>query len=353
MGESLVRDRSEQPWLVMDVRLDDMGLDTGAFRVYAHLVRMAEAGAEMPALRAICERCRMSNGGVQRAIARLEEMGMVRVVRRSGRNRNQYVITAPSAWVSVDGAELSSGVNTVAFSDNLPMCCGESGDSGADGDDRRLYQMEIHKDSLCTKWRYTKTLCVPNGDTQKGICVPNGDTQVENGERGEGGGACTLYVPSSTPQNIKNMYPLPPLEDGFKGAIEGVSSEIENNNQMADLPLFGGEGDGEESEKEEGRRDGPVYSAGFVAFWSAYPKKVGKRAAWLVWKRGKLERLGYEIVKSIERHAAGRRWADGYIPDPRTFLNQGRWEDAVEVGCGVSGRREFDDVRGGNGLDEL
>ena len=353
MGESLVRDRSEQPWLVMDVRLDDMGLDTGAFRVYAHLVRMAEAAAEMPALRAICERCRMSNGGVQRAIARLEEMGMVRVVRRSGRNGNQYVITAPSAWVAVEGAELSSGVNVVAFPDNMQMGCGESGEGGGEGDDQRMYQMEIHSEAECTKWRYIQDGNVPNGDTFKGGNVLNGDTFSETGERGEGGGACTLYVPSSTPQNIKNMYPLPPLEEVSNGAIEGVSSEIENNNQMADLPLFGGEGDGGESEKEEGRRVGPVYSDGFLAFWSAYPKKVGKRAAWVVWQRGRLEAIGYDIVKSIDRHAEGRRWMDGFIPDPRTFLNQGRWEDAVEVSDGGCGRREFDDVRGGNGLDEL
>ncbi len=96
MGESLVRDRSEQPVLVMDVRILEMELDPGAFRVYAQLVRLEALGNKAPALRAIAEVCRMSQGGVQRAIARLEDIGLVRAIRRSGRAGNQYVITAQS-----------------------------------------------------------------------------------------------------------------------------------------------------------------------------------------------------------------------------------------------------------------
>lgn len=96
MGESLVSKMSEKQVLVMDVRILEMELDPGAFRVYAQLVRLEALGNKAPALRAIAEVCRMSQGGVQRAIARLEEMGMVRVNRRHGRGGNQYVIPAQS-----------------------------------------------------------------------------------------------------------------------------------------------------------------------------------------------------------------------------------------------------------------
>ena len=33
------------------------------------------------------------------------------------------------------------------------------------------------------------------------------------------------------------------------------------------------------------------------------------------------------ILAGVERAKASRNWVDGYIPNPQTWLNQGRWED--------------------------
>lgn len=65
---------------------------------------------------------------------------------------------------------------------------------------------------------------------------------------------------------------------------------------------------------------------GFAGFWSAYPRKVGRKPALALWAK----------LKQADRLAAladlgQRQWpADAtYIPHPRTYLSQRRWEDEV------------------------
>jgi hypothetical protein len=72
---------------------------------------------------------------------------------------------------------------------------------------------------------------------------------------------------------------------------------------------------------------------GFDEFWLAYPKKVGKQDAIRKWKNlrksGRLPPVG-ELVTALERQKTWEQWQkDGgqFIPNPATWLNQGRWED--------------------------
>jgi uncharacterized protein YdaU (DUF1376 family) len=77
--------------------------------------------------------------------------------------------------------------------------------------------------------------------------------------------------------------------------------------------------------------------AGFDAFWAAYPKKIGKQAAVAVWKRKKVNGLLPNVLKAIEAQKATEQWKrDGgqYIPNPATWLSQGRWDDEVESPAG-------------------
>ena len=37
------------------------------------------------------------------------------------------------------------------------------------------------------------------------------------------------------------------------------------------------------------------------------------------------------IADVLNRQKKDRRWGAGYIPDPTTYLNQERWDDAVEA----------------------
>jgi hypothetical protein len=70
----------------------------------------------------------------------------------------------------------------------------------------------------------------------------------------------------------------------------------------------------------------------FSAFWRAYPKKAGKAAALKVWKRLRpSESLSEAIVAAVATAGQSRQWREGYIPNPARWLNEGRWDDEVEV----------------------
>lgn len=72
-------------------------------------------------------------------------------------------------------------------------------------------------------------------------------------------------------------------------------------------------------------------SAAFNRFWQAYPRKVGKQAALKAFKKVK---VSVEIlVEAVEKQKHSSQWKKDngqYIPNPATWLNQGRWEDEVE-----------------------
>lgn len=70
----------------------------------------------------------------------------------------------------------------------------------------------------------------------------------------------------------------------------------------------------------------------FDQFWSAYPKKVGKDAARKAFDKRKPDAaLVRQMGQAIEWQKRREQWQkeDGrFIPNPATWLNQGRWEDA-------------------------
>lgn len=67
----------------------------------------------------------------------------------------------------------------------------------------------------------------------------------------------------------------------------------------------------------------------FERFWKVYPVKSGKgdaRKRWLKLKPS--EELTKSMIKAVEiQQHEDRRWLEGYIPNPATWLNQERWED--------------------------
>lgn len=72
---------------------------------------------------------------------------------------------------------------------------------------------------------------------------------------------------------------------------------------------------------------------GFAQFWSIYPRKVGKLAAVKAWNRikGRSELLP-KILAALKRQKGSDDWSrenGRFIPNPATWLNQGRWEDEV------------------------
>jgi hypothetical protein len=66
----------------------------------------------------------------------------------------------------------------------------------------------------------------------------------------------------------------------------------------------------------------------FETFWKRYPKKVGKDKALEVWKKKKpsIDDVMFALSWQIE----SKQWqseSGKYIPNPATYLNQGRWQD--------------------------
>ena len=74
-----------------------------------------------------------------------------------------------------------------------------------------------------------------------------------------------------------------------------------------------------------------AYSDDFNAFWSIYPRKDGKGAAWESWKIRKSPVPDIEaVLPALRRAMNSQQWAkDGgqFIPYPATWINQRRWED--------------------------
>jgi len=75
-----------------------------------------------------------------------------------------------------------------------------------------------------------------------------------------------------------------------------------------------------------------VVPTGFEAFWNVFPSKVGKAKALESWQRINPDAaLVATIMAGVERSQRSQRWKDGYIPNPATWLNQGRWDDELPM----------------------
>jgi hypothetical protein len=67
-------------------------------------------------------------------------------------------------------------------------------------------------------------------------------------------------------------------------------------------------------------------------FWKAYPVKKNKSRAMTIFKSKKLYKQIDVILKHIEQSSkTDKKWLDGYIPHPSTYLNGKRWEDEIET----------------------
>lgn len=92
----------------------------------------------------------------------------------------------------------------------------------------------------------------------------------------------------------------------------------------------GRQSDAPEAEPDKNKKKTTSTAARFDAFWTAYPKKVEKKKALEIWKRRKLDSLADSLIADVRgRMERDRKWIDGYIPNPTTYLNGDRWEDEM------------------------
>lgn len=86
----------------------------------------------------------------------------------------------------------------------------------------------------------------------------------------------------------------------------------------------------------------------FERFWNSYPRKVGKGAALALWRRlNPTDAVTDQMIAAVETQKTSSQWrkkGGEFIPHPRTWLHQGRWQDQADdhaEGDSLDGLREF------------
>lgn len=78
----------------------------------------------------------------------------------------------------------------------------------------------------------------------------------------------------------------------------------------------------------------------FAEFWKLYPKKVGKPACLKAWKKLKPNaELFEQIMASLQWQRESEQWnreGGRFIPNPLTWLNQGRWDSEPTETAGTA-----------------
>lgn len=82
---------------------------------------------------------------------------------------------------------------------------------------------------------------------------------------------------------------------------------------------------------DSNKRHCPSYDGLFEVFWKNYPRKEGKAGAYRVWKRLKNHSEIIEKMKiTLPKQKVSFNWTKEngqFIPLPKTYLTNGRWED--------------------------
>lgn len=83
--------------------------------------------------------------------------------------------------------------------------------------------------------------------------------------------------------------------------------------------------------RARGPRASVPLPTGFEEFWNLYPAKVGKGAALKAWPKAVRQAGGdpSEIILALK--ARLHLFNPDFVPNPATWLNQGRWEDDPET----------------------
>lgn len=144
---------------------------------------------------------------------------------------------------------------------------------------------------------------------------------------------CPHFVPSDvprmSPRKISNdkdcevgLSPSCPLE------CPRVVSELPNYQTIKKTSIPSAP---ESTETPLGCRQPSADIESFQRFWDAYPKKAGKKKCLEKWKSRRLVNQVERLLNDIRtRSASDRKWLEGFIPNPLTYLNGDRWDDEIE-----------------------
>jgi hypothetical protein len=123
----------------------------------------------------------------------------------------------------------------------------------------------------------------------------NGNDIIERNKKKE------LIRKSSNPPDLENKPPEQP-----EGKVMSATAEQKTTPSSAPPP--------------------PQYSAEFETFWTAYPRKIGKQAAFREWKRCKVD-LSTALKAIDQQRKAGMFKEQQFIIYPERWIKNGRWEE--------------------------
>ncbi len=72
------------------------------------------------------------------------------------------------------------------------------------------------------------------------------------------------------------------------------------------------------------------YNTDFLSFWNNYPNKIGKKKSFKDWLKAKDKPSIEMILQKLSEQIKSEQWTKDngqYIPNPSTWINQGRWDD--------------------------
>lgn len=138
------------------------------------------------------------------------------------------------------------------------------------------------------------------------------------------------YLEVKARRNSSNLYILTSMKEIDMDHEEKFSSEIDSNITKLDFTKKDiAKSYTTSAEKFAHPHDTPM----FMAFWQAYPRRIGKGAARTAFKKATKIVDGSFIVDAAAkyaRHCEIVGTEKQYIPHPATWLNQERWDDDLE-----------------------
>ena len=117
-------------------------------------------------------------------------------------------------------------------------------------------------------------------------------------------------------------------ENGKKGGRGNKANESElkqNKANESKMPNIRHKTQDKDKDKDKDNIASP-----FESFWAAYPRKVGKQAAKKAFSKVSVPvKTLIDAVNSQKNSEQWRKDNGRYIPNPATWLNQGRWDDVL------------------------
>jgi len=173
----------------------------------------------------------------------------------------------------------------------------------------------------------------PHGTERDGT-VPDENGFVTVHQRGKNGYITGNYRLEAHSKTVKQSDPTPPDNATLtvkRGSPEGGENTLIPDSLIPDslnTPLTPQGG------KRRKRLAAEEMTPGFLRFWDEWPKhhrKEAKGKCFEVWAKEDFEDLAEAIIGHVKRKKLSTEWTkDGgqFIPAPKVYLNQRRWEGA-------------------------